>query len=207
MGLYWKPIHIWIEEHLELLFANEEKRNFLINVPKNCRQCELLGICRDNKNNWNCLRGCLILNKSKDYTIPLKINTRKKLFAKKLPVKRLVITGSRKYDNYIEAKEYINHCISNIRKKYRIIIISGSSRGADKLGEQYATENGFEIERYYPDWNKYGKSAGLIKNRLIAEKSDYIICFWDGKSRETKYMIKYAHLFKKSIKIKIIQKD
>jgi hypothetical protein len=68
----------------------------------------------------------------------------------------------------------------------------------------YAKENGFEIEKYPADWEKYGKSAGPRRNEQMAKISDYIICFWDGKSKGTKSMIGYAKKYGKPIRVKII---
>ena len=123
---------------------------------------------------------------------------------KDLPIKRVVVAGCRDFTNYQQAKDYIDFCISNIRKENNIIIISGGARGSDKLGEQYALDNGFKIERYLADWDTYGKSAGIIRNKKMAEISDYVICFWDGKSRGTKSMIDYAKQFNKPLKVKKI---
>lgn len=121
-------------------------------------------------------------------------------------VKKVVIAGCRDYNNYSEAKEYIDCCISEIRKKYTIVIISGCCSGTDKLGEKYAEENGFNIERCPAEWRKYGRSAGPKRNRIMADKADYIICFWDGQSRGTKSMIEYAKQIGKPIKVKKIIK-
>ena len=41
-----------------------------------------------------------------------------------------------------------------------IVIISGTASGADRLGERYAKEKGFQLRRFPADWNRYGKSAG-----------------------------------------------
>ena len=119
-------------------------------------------------------------------------------------IKRIVIAGCRNYTNYEEAKEYIDRCIANIRKEHTITIISGGATGADALGEQYAKENGFKIERYPADWKKYSKSAGPRRNKTMAEISDFVICFWDGQSKGTKSMIEYAKKYKKPIRIKRI---
>lgn len=117
-------------------------------------------------------------------------------------IKRVAVAGGRDYNNYAEAKEFIDFCISNIRNRYTLVFVSGGCRGADALGERYATENGFALERYPADWERYGKSAGPRRNRLLAEISDFVICFWDGQSRRTKSMIEYTKLLKKPIKIK-----
>lgn len=46
----------------ERLFNDKENRDYLDNVPQYCRQCELLGICRDKDNNWKCHNGCMVLS-------------------------------------------------------------------------------------------------------------------------------------------------
>ncbi len=76
-------------------------------------------------------------------------------------IKRIVVAGCRNYKNYNEAKEYIDFCISAIKEKYTLVFVSGSCIGADLIGERYAAENGFKVERYPADWNKYSRAAGL----------------------------------------------
>ena len=117
-------------------------------------------------------------------------------------IKRIVVAGCRDYNNYNEAKKYIDFCISKIKENNTLVFISGGCKGADMLGERYAKENGYKIERYIAQWDKYGKSAGPIRNEKMAEIGDYVICFWDGKSRGTKTMIDYAKEQGKPIKIK-----
>ena len=119
-------------------------------------------------------------------------------------IKRVAVVGSRNYNNYEEAEKYIDACISNIKNNYILIFVSGGCKGADLLGERYAQENNFKIERYLAEWNIYGKYAGPKRNELMAEISDYIICFWDGKSRGTKSMIEFAKQKNKPIRIKRI---
>ncbi len=58
------------------------------------------------------------------------------MFKKKLPTKRVVIAGCRDYDDYDEAKQYIDLCIADIRKENNIIVVSGCASGADALGER-----------------------------------------------------------------------
>ena len=117
---------------------------------------------------------------------------------------KVVIAGCRGYNDYDEAKEYIDFCLKNIRSENKIVIISGCASGADALGERYALENGFEIEKFPAEWGKYGRSAGPIRNGKMAETADYVICFWDGKSRGTRNMIESAKKHGKHIRIKMI---
>ena len=117
---------------------------------------------------------------------------------------RIVISGCRDYCDYDEAKEYIDECLSDMGESKDIVIISGCASGADAIGERYAEEKGFPVERYPADWKKYGKSAGPVRNRQMAEVCDYVICFWDEKSKGTKSMIDYAIKKNKPVKIKMI---
>ncbi len=52
----------FLRDLFERALADREKRDYLDNVPQYCRQCELLGICRDKNNHWKCHRGCMVLN-------------------------------------------------------------------------------------------------------------------------------------------------
>ncbi len=122
------------------------------------------------------------------------------MFKKKFK-KRIVIAGCRDYNNYQEAKKHIDYYLKNIRKENDIIIVSGCASGADAIGERYAEENRFKVEKYPAEWEKYGRSAGPRRNKQMAEVGDCVICFWNGKSKGTKSMIEYAKKYNKPIRI------
>lgn len=117
---------------------------------------------------------------------------------------RIVVAGCRDFCDYDAAKEYIDECLGELSENGDIVFVSGACRGADMLGERYAREHGFEIERYPAQWELLGKSAGPVRNRKMAEISDLIICFWDGVSRGTRSIIDYAEKIGKTVKIKMI---
>ncbi len=116
-------------------------------------------------------------------------------------IKRIVVAGCRDYNNYEEAKEFIENCIRDIKSKHTLVFVSGFCRGADMLGERYARENGYDIERYPADWKRYGKGAGIVRNREMATVGDLIICFWDKKSKGTKALIDFANKLNKPLEI------
>ena len=116
--------------------------------------------------------------------------------------KRIVIFGCRDFYDYATAKAFIDSCISDIREIYNIVIISGGARGADMLGERYAKEEGFALERYPAEWEKFGKIAGPIRNSQMAKLGDFFICFWDGVSPGTKNMLDLIKSLDKPVKIK-----
>ena len=116
---------------------------------------------------------------------------------------KIVIAGCRNYYNYDEAKAYLDDCLADINSKNDIIILSGAANGSDKLGVRYALENNFRVELFLPEWDKYGKSAGPKRNKLMAQACDYVICFWDGESSGTRSMIDYAKEYNKPLFIKM----
>ena len=123
---------------------------------------------------------------------------------KEKPIKKVVVAGCRDYDDYAQAKAYIDFCLSTIVEDNTIVIVSGGASGADALGERYAREKGWAIERHPADWETYGRSAGPRRNEEMAKICDYVICFWDGESRGTKSMIESAKKHGKPFRIKKI---
>lgn len=99
---------------------------------------------------------------------------------------------------------FIDVCVKNIKEKYTLIFVSGACKGTDTLGEQYAKEHNYTIETYPADWKSFGKKAGPIRNKQMADIGDYFICFWDGRSPGTKSMIEYVKQTGKPIRIKMI---
>ena len=116
---------------------------------------------------------------------------------------KVIIAGSRGFSNYKLLKEKCNEYLREKRKEYNIIIISGGARGADFYGEKYAQDEGFSLEVFLANWNKFGKSAGFRRNEQMAEVADALIAFWDGKSHGTKHMIEIME--NKKLLVKVIK--
>ena len=64
MGYYFKPYERAIYDFLEWLFADKRERKLIKHVPPYCRKCEILGVCRDEDNNWKCRHGCQFIEKT-----------------------------------------------------------------------------------------------------------------------------------------------
>ena len=60
-------------------------------------------------------------------------------------------------------------------------IISGGCSGADEDGGLFAVTHKLPIKYFNTDWKLYGKSAGPIRNKEMAEYADAIILFPGGK--------------------------
>lgn len=111
---------------------------------------------------------------------------------------KLAVVGSRNFNDYDLLVSHIDKIASthNI-----ILIVSGGAIGADKLGEQYAKKNNIPTQIFFPNWKKYGRSAGIIRNKDIIESADFVIAFWDGKSSGTLNSINLAKKLGKELEI------
>lgn len=99
---------------------------------------------------------------------------------------RIAVVGSRTFQDYDTLKKILD----GLEKPF--IIVSGGAVGADQLAERYAKENGLLTEIYRPDWERYGRAAGMIRNKILIDKADQVVAFWDGKSTGTQNTIERA---------------
>jgi len=124
---------------------------------------------------------------------------------------KVAIIGGRDFENYELLKFKLLPYRASITK-----IISGGAKGADSLGELYAKEHNIPTKVFHAEWTlfeepcvvkvndkgqKYNALAGFNRNSDIIKNADFIICFWDGKSKGTKDSIGKAHKLKKDILI------
>jgi hypothetical protein len=103
---------------------------------------------------------------------------------------KLAIVGTRSFTDYEKFKEIVErffyHALYEhyIPKEHRIEkIISGGARGTDSLAARFAEEKQVELVEYLPDWEKFGKSAGCIRNQFIIKEADFVLAFWTGAKR------------------------
>lgn len=117
---------------------------------------------------------------------------------------RVIIAGGRDFDDYDLLSDTMDRLLSNVDED--IVIVCGKARGADTLGEVYAKERGY-IVRYFPaDWERYGRSAGYIRNTEMAKNADALVAFWDGRSHGTKDMVETAQKYGLRVRIKYYEK-
>ena len=105
---------------------------------------------------------------------------------------KIAIIGSRNCPS-IDIASHLTHVPDTI--------VSGGAKGADTYAREFAKANNLELLEFLPEYDKYGKSAPLIRNKLIIDNCDCVLAFWDGKSRGTKYTLDYAKECGKPIKL------
>ncbi len=112
---------------------------------------------------------------------------------------KVIIAGSRGFNDYEVLRKFCDYVIGEPNEE--VEIVSGTAKGADKLGERYALEKGYKLKEFPPNWSEHGKSAGYQRNTVMASYSDLLIAFHDGESKGTQHMIDLAN--KKEINVAV----
>ena len=87
-------------------------------------------------------------------------------------------------DDYIDAE--------HMSKFSEGVIVSGGALGADLMGERYAEERDMQTIIHLPDWPRYGRGAGMVRNKLIIDDAEYVFAFHNGSSKGTMNSIGHA---------------
>lgn len=102
---------------------------------------------------------------------------------------RVVVAGSRDFKDYDRLAAELDKFLKG---KKNVTIVSGTARGADRMGEQYAAEHGYKIDQFPAEWGKYHQGAGPIRNLQMVKTADAVVAFWDNESSGTKNIIDCA---------------
>jgi predicted Rossmann fold nucleotide-binding protein DprA/Smf involved in DNA uptake len=108
---------------------------------------------------------------------------------------KIAVVGSRDFKD----KNFVQESTLKIFESGDIFI-SGGAKGVDSWAEEainrfsaeFPNSDSIEKKIFLPNWDKYGKSAGYIRNKLIINEADFVLAFWDGKSKGTKHSIDLA---------------
>ncbi len=67
-----------------------------------------------------------------------------------------------------------------------LIIVDGGAKGVDTYAAHWANSKNVPIEWHRPDWARYGRGAGIVRNKQMVEACDFCLILWDGVSKGTK---------------------
>jgi len=101
---------------------------------------------------------------------------------------KVIVAGSRTIGEYNVVKDILDSFPYTIGE-----VVCGCAKGVDLLGETWAIENKIDVEYFQADWSTYGRSAGPIRNRQMADYADALVLIWDGKSKGSANMLAEAN--------------
>lgn len=110
--------------------------------------------------------------------------------------KVLAVVGSRDFSDMKLFNSFLKSQIDTTAT-----IVSGGAKGADSMARDFAIQNKIPLIEFLPDWKKYKKAAGMIRNEDIINNADKVIAFHKNHSRGTANSILLATMMDKPIEI------
>lgn len=118
----------------------------------------------------------------------------------------VIVAGGRGFNDPDVMEVALSKCFRKAEERGdEIIIVSGTARGADRLGEGFAHDFHHRVIRMPANWDLYGKAAGYRRNEQMARIATHLVAFWDGVSRGTKHMIDIA--IKADLEVRVFNYD
>lgn len=93
---------------------------------------------------------------------------------------KLIVAGGRDYKGNVA--RWIDFAEIEVTE-----VVSGGATGADRLGEEYAEARGIPVRHFIPNWKDYGRAAGPMRNKEMAEYADAVALFAGGKGTDSMY--------------------
>ena len=115
---------------------------------------------------------------------------------------RLIIAGSRT----ITSRDYVFSELDRLTQGLmvpanQVTEICGDARGIDTLGGEWATSKGIAVELFPALWDRHGKAAGMMRNKVMANHGTHLVAFWDGVSPGTRQMLDVAKNFMLDLRV------
>jgi len=123
---------------------------------------------------------------------------------------KVIIAGSRTITDPLELEKAITASGIYLNGGEITEVICGNAQGADQLGKLYAAYHNIHIKYFLPDWEKYGKAAGPIRNGEMANYAGpdgWLIALWDGVSKGTQSMFTLANARGLKVYIHLVKKE
>lgn len=91
---------------------------------------------------------------------------------------KVIICGGRNFRGNSEQEGWL---INQLKQLQATEVVCGMAKGADLFGLSIAERMNITVKMFPADWRKFGKSAGYIRNNLMAKHADVCISFPGGK--------------------------
>ena len=96
---------------------------------------------------------------------------------------KLAVIGSRNLTS-VDLESYLSKEVNEI--------VSGGAVGVDTCAAEYASREGLKLTEFLPEYKLYGRAAPIVRNKLIVDYADKVLVFWNGSSKGTLSVIRYA---------------
>lgn len=114
---------------------------------------------------------------------------------------RIGIVGSRDYPDLDEVREYVRSLSMDT------VVVTGGAPGVDTVAEEEARLLGLKVVVHRAQWDKYGRRAGMLRNKVLVDDCDKVVAFWNEVSTGTKNTISVASKAGKLLRVFRVNKS
>lgn len=107
----------------------------------------------------------------------------------------VAIVGSRDFADEQAVRAYVRALPTGTT------VVSGGARGPDSWAENEARLCALGVVVFHAEWDRLGRRAGFLRNKLIVDRADRVVAFWDQRSRGTQHTIDLAREAGKPVEI------
>jgi hypothetical protein len=90
---------------------------------------------------------------------------------------KVIIAGGRKFKPDVNSMLWLIQLLKELKPSE---IVSGGAKGADNFGEKAARALDIPVRQFPAKWNDFGRKAGMMRNKQMAEYADICILFSGG---------------------------
>ena len=108
---------------------------------------------------------------------------------------KIAVVGSRDFNRPDAVRQFV------WEQDRTTVIVSGGAAGVDSVAVGEAQRLGMPYEVHLPDWSRYGRRAGAVRNQQIVDAAHEVVAFWDGQSRGTKITMDMARAAGKRLRV------
>lgn len=95
---------------------------------------------------------------------------------------KVIVCGGRDYVLSLNDRAWLSE---KLRELGATEVVSGGATGADAGGEAVAQIIGIPVAKFSANWKDYGKRAGPMRNREMANYADAVIAFPGGSGTDS----------------------
>lgn len=110
---------------------------------------------------------------------------------------KVLIAACPYFDNYPELVEQMDFLLSQTKSPVTVHTCFG--RGSDRLGERYARDRGYEVKRFYPNYEMFDGGAEFMQTDASLRESDAVAVFYRRLTPRLDNLLDYAQCLNKKV--------
>lgn len=105
--------------------------------------------------------------------------------------KTILVCGGRDYNDGSALHGALSTLVQVLGGHEKVVIIHGDATGADRMAGRWAENKGIRCYAFPAEWDRYGHSAGPMRNKEMLQEDPYVVLAFPG-GNGTAHMVRIA---------------